>query len=88
MASTDLSGDVIAGNWIGTNDITGDPGTPDQSTTGVFVERDLAKFPIIKITIKGNTIAWDAIGIYDVAGASGLTEGGNTFIHVKKDVKG
>ncbi len=83
-----LSGDVIAGNWIGTNDITGDPGTPDQSTTGVFVERDLAKFPIIKITIKGNTIAWDAIGIYDVAGASGLTEGGNTFIHVKKDVKG
>ena len=35
-----LSGDVISGNWFGTNDITGDPGTPDQVTTGVFIERD------------------------------------------------
>jgi len=82
-----LSGDVVSGNWFGTNDITGDPGTPDQVTTGVFVERDSPKLPTVYITVKDNTIAWDVIGIYDVAGARGLTESGNKFVHVKKRVK-
>ena len=53
-----LSGDVISGNWFGTNDITGDPGTPDQVTTGVFVERDTPKFPTVDVTVKKNTIVW------------------------------
>jgi len=82
-----LSGDVISGNWFGTNDITGDPGTPDQVTTGVFVERDSPKFPTVYITVKNNTIAWDVIGIYDITGARGLTQSGNKFLHVKEGVK-
>ena len=82
-----LSGDVISGNWFGTNDITGDPGTPDQVTTGVFVERDSPKFPTVYITVKDNTIAWDVIGIYDITGARGLTQSGNKFLHVKEGVK-
>ncbi len=82
-----LSGDVISGNWFGTNDITGDPGTPDQVTTGVFVERDSPKFPTVDITVTNNTIAWDVIGIYDITGARGLTQGGNKFLHVKEGVK-
>jgi hypothetical protein len=82
-----LNGDVISGNWFGTNDITGDPGTPDQVTTGVFVERDSPKFPTVYITVKNNTIAWDVIGIYDITGARGLTESGNKFVDVKEGVK-
>ncbi len=82
-----LSGDIISGNWFGTNDITGDPGTPDQVTTGVFVERDSPKFPTVDITVKNNTIAWDVIGIYDITGAGGLTQSGNKFLHVKEGVK-
>ena len=82
-----LSGDVISGNWFGTNDITGDPGTPDQVTTGVFVERDSPKFPTVDITVTNNTIVWDVIGIYDITGARGLTQGGNKFLHVKEGVK-
>ena len=82
-----LSGDVISGNWFGTNDVTGDPGTPDQVTTGVFVERDSPKFPTVYITVKDNTIAWDVIGIYDLTGARGLTQSGNKFLHVKEHVK-
>jgi hypothetical protein len=82
-----LSGDVISGNWFGTNDITGDPGTPDQVTTGVFVERDSPKFPTVDVTVTNNTIAWDVIGIYDVTGARGLTQRGNKFLHVKEAVK-
>ncbi len=82
-----LSGDVISGNWFGTNDITGDPGTPDQVTTGIFVERDSPKFPTVDITVKNNTIAWDVIGIYDNTGARGLTQSGNKFLHVKEGVK-
>ncbi|MGP8151937.1 MAG: NosD domain-containing protein [Acidimicrobiales bacterium] len=82
-----LSGDLISGNWFGTNDITVDPGTPDQVTTGVFVERDSPKFPTVYITVKNNTIAWDVIGIYDITGARGLTQSGNKFLHVKERVK-
>jgi hypothetical protein len=82
-----LNGDVISGNWFGTNDITGDPGTPDQVTTAVFVERDSPKFPTVDITVKNNTIAWDVIGIYDITGAKGLRQSGNKFLHVKEGVK-
>ncbi|MGD0984450.1 MAG: NosD domain-containing protein [Acidimicrobiales bacterium] len=82
-----LSGDVISGNWFGTNDITGDPGTPDQVTTGVFIERDSPKFPTVDVTVKNNTIAWDVIGIYDTTGVRGLTQSGNKFVHVKEGVK-
>jgi len=82
-----LSGDVISGNWFGTNDITGDPGTPDQVTTGVFIERDSPKFPTVDVTVKNNTIAWDVIGIYDITGAKGLTQSGNKFVDVKESVK-
>ena len=82
-----LSGDVISGNWFGTNDITGDPGTPDQVTTGVFIERDSPKFPTVDVTVKNNTIAWDVIGIYDITGAKGLTQRGNRFIDVKESLK-
>ena len=82
-----LNGDVINGNWFGTNDITGDPGTPDQVTTAVFVERDSPKFPTVDITVKNNTIAWDVIGIYDITGARGLRQSGNKFLHVKEGVK-
>ena len=82
-----LNGDVISGNWFGTNDITGDPGTPDQVTTGVFIERDTPKLPTVYVTVKNNTIAWDVIGIYDITGARGLTQSGNKFLHVKEGVK-
>ena len=82
-----LSGDVISGNWFGTNDITGDPGTPDQVTTGVFIERDTPKLPTVYVTVRNNTIAWDVIGIYDITGARGLTQGGNKFLHVNERVK-
>ena len=82
-----LNGDVISGNWFGTNDITGDPGTPDQVTTGVFIERDTPKLPTVYVTVKNNTIAWDVIGIYDITGARGLTQSGNKFVHVKEGVK-
>ena len=82
-----LSGDVISGNWFGTNDITGDPGTPDQVTTGVFVERDSPKFPTVDITVRNNTFAWDVIGIYDITGVRGLTQSGNKFLHVAENVK-
>jgi hypothetical protein len=82
-----LNGDVISGNWFGTNDITGDPGTPDQVTTAVFVERDSPKLPTVYVTVKNNTIAWDVIGIYDITGARGLRQSGNKFLHVKEGVK-
>jgi hypothetical protein len=82
-----LNGDVISGNWFGTNDITGDPGTPDQVTTGVFIERDTPKLPTVYVTVRNNTIAWDVIGIYDITGARGLTQSGNKFVHVKEGVK-
>lgn len=75
----DVSGNAIIGNWIGTNNVTGDFGDP--LTTGVFVERDSPKLATVTVTIKNNTIAWDHFGIFDNAG-SGLTASGNTFLHV------
>ena len=81
---SDVSGNVISGNWIGTNDITGDPGTGDSVTTGVLVDNG-GTTKAIKVKVTGNTIAWDVYGIYD--DASGLTQTHNTFLHVKTPVK-
>jgi hypothetical protein len=73
-------------NLIGTNNITGDPGTADQLTTGIFVEKDSPKFPRVSITIKNNTIAWNHYGVFDnTAGALHLSA--NIFRHVKKSVQ-
>lgn len=82
---SDVSGDVIANNWIGTNDITGDPGTGDTQTTGVLVDNGGTHMKI-KVTVENNTIAWDTYGIFDHA-SGGLTQHGNVFFHVKKDVE-
>jgi len=79
-----LSGDVIEGNWIGTNNVDGDFGDP--LTTGVFIERDSRKFPPIKVTVTSNTISFDHYGIFDSA-TPGLTVSGNVFINVKVDLK-
>ena len=81
---SDVSGDIFAGNWIGTNDIDGDPGTGDSVTTGVLVDNG-GTGKTIKVTVKNNEIARDTYGIYD--DAPGLTQMGNTFTHVKVDVK-
>jgi len=82
---SDVSGNVIKGNWIGTNDVTGDPGTGDSVTTGVLLDNG-GTHKVIKVSITGNTIAWDSYGIYDDTGG-GLTQHGNTFLHVTTDVK-
>lgn len=82
---TDVSGNVITGNWIGTNNISGDPGTGDSVTTGVLVDNG-GTHKVIKVTVTKNTIAWNTYGIYDDSGG-GLTQSGNTFLHVKVDVK-
>jgi hypothetical protein len=81
----DLSGDVISGNWIGTNNIDGDPGTGDMVTTGVLVDNGGTHRPI-GVTITHNTIAWDTYGIYDDA-AAGLIRSHNTFLHVTHPVQ-
>ena len=86
---SDVSGNVISGNWIGTNDIDGDPGSGDMVTTGVLIAVEGAG-KAIKVSVKGNTIAWNDYGIYDNSGGSsfkGLTTHGNTFQHVTKDIK-
>lgn len=80
---SDVSGNVIRGNWIGTNDVDGDPGTGDSVTTGVLVDNGGTK-KTITVTVTRNTIAWDQYGIYD--DAPGLTENHNYFTHVVKDV--
>jgi hypothetical protein len=83
---TDVSGNVIENNWIGTNNLNGDPGTGDSRTTGVLVDNG-GTHKLIKLTVTGNTIAYDTYGIYDDTGLSGLTRSGNTFIHVTVHVK-
>jgi hypothetical protein len=81
---SDVSGNVISGNWIGTNDLLGDPGTGDSVTTGVLTDNG-GTHQTIKVTVTGNTIAWDTYGIYD--DAPGLNQHGNTFLHVTTHVK-
>jgi hypothetical protein len=76
---------VVSGNNIGTNDLTGDPGTGDSSTTGILLDNGGTKQGIT-ITISHNTISNDTYGIYDDTG-SGLTQTDNKFVNVKTDVK-
>ncbi len=82
---TDVSGNVITGNWIGTNNLTGDPGTGDSLTTGVLVDNG-GTHKVIDVTVKKNTIAWNTYGIYNHSGG-GLTQSGNIFLHVAVHVK-
>lgn len=82
---SDLSGDVISDNWIGTNDLDGDPGTGDAETTGILLDNGGTHEPIT-VRITGNTIAWDLYGVYDDTGG-GLTDSHNTFLHVAIDLK-
>jgi hypothetical protein len=81
---SDVSGNVVSGNWIGTNDLLGDPGTGDSVTTGVLVDNG-GTHKTINVKITGNTIAWDVYGIYD--DAPGLVQHTNTFLHVTVNVK-
>jgi parallel beta-helix repeat protein len=78
---SDVSGNVIADNRIGANNVLGQPA--DALTTGIFVGRDSTLFPPITVTVCDNIIASDHYGIFDDAGASGLTRFGN---HYKKVV--
>jgi hypothetical protein len=81
---SDVSGDTFWGNAIGTNNILGDPGTGDSSTTGILVDNG-GTGKRIQVTVVKNTIAFNTFGIYD--DAPGLDEAANTFVHVKVDVK-
>ncbi len=81
---SDVSGDTFWDNAIGTNDILGDPGTGDSSTTGILVDNG-GTGKRIQVTVVKNTIAFNTFGIYD--DAPGLDEAGNTFVHVKVDIK-
>jgi hypothetical protein len=77
---SDVSGDVFSDNWVGTNDLLGDPGTGDSATTGILVDNG-GTGKTISVTVEGNTIAWNTYGVYD--DAPGITRVGNTFVHVK-----
>lgn len=81
----DLSGDQIYGNTIGKNDLTGDPGTGDSSTTGILLDNGGTMLPIA-VNIHNNLIENDAFGIYDDTGG-GLKNTNNTFKNVTTDVK-
>ena len=85
FALSNLDGNTIADNFIGSNNVAGE--AADSSTTGIFVGRDLASFPPVSVTIYNNTISFDHFGIFDNAGRSTLTRFGNHFVHVAVDVK-
>ncbi len=72
-ALSDVSGNRIADNWIGTNNLAG------TLTTGVFVGRDSASFPPVSVTVYDNTIAFDHYGILDSDGP-GLNHFGNHYV--------
>ncbi|MGO8724656.1 MAG: nitrous oxide reductase family maturation protein NosD [Acidimicrobiales bacterium] len=82
---SDVSGNVIAKNRIGDNNIVGDP--EDGLTTGVLVGRDSPLFPPVSVTVCDNTIAFDHFGIFDNAGASSLTRFGNQYKKVVVPVR-
>jgi hypothetical protein len=81
---SDVSGDVISGNWIGTNGLLGDSDAQDLATSGVVVSNG-GTGAKITVTVKGNTIAWDHYGIFDKA--PGLSQSGNVFQNVDVKVK-
>jgi len=77
-ALSDLSGDLIVNNWIGTNHVAA------GWTTGIFIARASSSFPPVSATVYNNTIAFDHFGIHDNAGP-GLTHFGNHFVKVVVD---
>jgi hypothetical protein len=79
-ALSDVSGDLIVNNWIGTNHVAA------GLTAGVFIGRTSSSFPPISVTVYSNTIAFDHFGVYDNAGP-GLTHFGNHFVKVVVDFK-
>jgi hypothetical protein len=77
----DLNGNVISGNYIGTNNLDGDfdfSPAIDPATTGVFV----GTVAPLSITIQNNTIANDTYGIWMMPAASATGTTTNTFIQV------
>lgn len=77
FALSDVSGNVLASNRIGTNNVVGEPA--DALTTGILVGRDQLSFQPIAATVYDNTIASDHYGIFDNAGTPDLTRFGNHF---------
>jgi len=77
----DLNGNVINGNYIGTNNLDGDfdfSPAIDPVTTGVLV----AAVAPLSITIDNNTIAGNAYGIWMMPAVSATGTTTNTFIQV------
>ncbi len=76
-----LDGNVIEGNTIGVNDITGDVDftPPDHATTGVLVG---AVGPL-SITVRGNTISGDTYGIWYSAPVNVAGVATNSFLGVQ-----
>jgi parallel beta-helix repeat protein len=70
LAGQDLSGNIVVGNDIGTNNLGGDYGDP--STTGVYV----GSVGPLTITVSGNVIHDDADGIFS---AGPVTVNGSYF---------
>ncbi|MGC8627948.1 MAG: right-handed parallel beta-helix repeat-containing protein [Acidimicrobiales bacterium] len=78
-----LDGNVVEGNTIGVNDITGDFdfSPPDRATTGVLVG---AVGPLT-ITVKANTISGNTYGIWYSAPVSVLGASANSFLGDQAD---
>ena len=78
-----LDGNVVEGNTIGVNDITGDFdfSPPDHATTGVLIG---AVGPL-SITVRANTISGDTYGIWYSAPVSVLGASANSFQGVQLD---
>ncbi len=78
----DLNGNVVDGNYIGTNNLDGDfdfSPSIDPVTTGIVV----ATVAPLAITLTNNTIANDVYGIWMMPQATATTgTGTNTFIQV------
>jgi parallel beta-helix repeat protein len=77
---SDVSGDLIANNWIGTNNVSAAP------TSGVLIGRDSAALSPVAVTVYDNTIAFNYVGILDNAGP-GLTRSGNHYLKDVVDVE-
>ena len=78
-ALSDVSGNLIANNWVGTNNVSA------ASTSGIFIGRNSASFPPVAVTVYDNTIAFNYYGIFDNAGPS-LTRYGNHYLTDVVDV--
>lgn len=80
----DVNGNKIIGNFIGTNNVVGDPedgvpGQMDESTTGISIYSAVAT---AQITISGNFISNNVDGIWiDSPAVSVNGLGSNLFIH-------